>query len=180
MRSEEKLQQAMAASSPLNEPLMSAVAVVTIDFEPAPGREYKPGPHIGSGAVAGFVRRTEIFEPKTEFPLIAFTTTGYVSAPEAGIVRYRFTCDQIQDGSDFMNKPLARISRATSLQVELSKKTINTDRISGGEIVWTLNNRVALRFTLPPQAIEVIGDLHVLKVGDFKEGMAPLATEENK
>ena len=164
------LQKAMqnVATDPLQEPIASASATVTVDLltdKPDP-----VGNNMGQGGVV------QLTSPTT--PLLTATTINNTSfKADAGHGKYRIVGVCAID-DPYMGKPIAKLSDATFMLVGFAKGLLppNT-QIIGGQIVWVINNRITLKFDIPPQAsIQDTGNdsIVLIRVFDIQAGLQPL------
>jgi hypothetical protein len=165
----------LEAKKPANEPLLSATATITVDVL---SERKTDGAGLLAGAALNLIR-DRLFS-KRQLALAIYTRNHQIKNIEPGKVRYTFICDQLVPESTFINEPVATLLETSFIQLEFTDSLIPEGTvIDRGDIVLVVNNRVSMRFQIPPQTLRAptdAGSSHATIgfVYDLKDGLAPL------
>lgn len=147
--------------NPLNEPIVSASCFITLYTDQDTG---DGGGHMGNGAYAAF--------GAGGVALLSAVVREHVTKPN-GIFEFRAMAG-VSD--PLIDKPVHSITSATFIQINVAKGAFkDAPQISGGVVVWVINNRISLRYGIPKQKAELIDDKNYkILVPDLRAGLLQL------
>ena len=149
--------------NPLNEPITAATC--TVRFQTSDGNNGDGKMNIGTGGYAAF--------GLGDAALLLAGTVNHIARP-GGMYEFTGTAGVFDA---IMDKPVHSIIRAEYIQIGLHKNLLKKSDVSilGGTIVWVINNRISLRYAIPPQKVDSDGpDGYRITVRDLKTGIAQL------
>jgi hypothetical protein len=145
---------------PSKKPIASAMATVTVDV-------LTDDPQQSAFGLGGWVA----FGSGHDTLLMGYTQQTYATGPnDKGIAEYRIVCTSPGD-SPYMGKPISKLLDSQYIQSVFNEKFLPIHvQVTGGKVVWVINNAVTLAFEIPPQRAEKKG----IFIWDLNDGMKPL------
>jgi outer membrane murein-binding lipoprotein Lpp len=144
----------LALVSPLNQPITTATADVTIYYK-------------GTGIlpILGGDREACAFITGDTAILVANVPTGIAIMGDSSFSDTQF----LDDSSLYFGKPITSLKDANYILIKFGVDNVT---ILGGQIKWTINSNTILKFNIPPQTS--VGPNIVIR--DLTEGLKPLSS----
>lgn len=147
----------------LDSPIVSATATALVVLENAAPNQMGEGRNMGAGASIGMGRDRAPY-------LTAFTSDNDRKPLGEHREEFRFVMPAPAD-SPSMGKPVRILADANRIEIVLTDTVFSKDSLVSGQIVWTINNTVAIKFEIPKQ--QPTADNRII-ITDLKSGLRPL------